>query len=148
MSANIEMFLLTRFVQKWGLEISSAISEFAFIFGPYQKRLHSYSRMLKTDTFWVHFLWSFLEKNVSFLRIVSVFSIFPVHKFWLTFWSFGNIYPRMLFTGFTIRLKTTKFRQKFDQIRQKSTKIGPNWTKIRPKFEKFEKMCHFYACQR
>ena len=34
MSANIEMLLLTRFVQKWGLEIPSAISEFALIFGP------------------------------------------------------------------------------------------------------------------
>ena len=42
MSANIEMFLLTRFVQKWGLEIPSTIFEYALIFGPYQKSLHSY----------------------------------------------------------------------------------------------------------
>ena len=42
MSANIEMFLLARFVQKWGLEIPSTIFEYALIFGPYQKSLHSY----------------------------------------------------------------------------------------------------------
>ena len=42
MSANIEMLLLTRFVQKWGLENPSAIFEFALIFGPSFWCLQSY----------------------------------------------------------------------------------------------------------
>ena len=41
-SANIEWFLSTRLVEKEGLEIPSAISEFALIFTPYGKILHSY----------------------------------------------------------------------------------------------------------
>ena len=41
MSANIEMLLLTRFVQKWGLEVLSAIFEITVIFVPSHNRLQS-----------------------------------------------------------------------------------------------------------